>query len=273
MRVLTLFVLLASALLLAVPGTAAAENPAKNLVLLDVADDGAVNDALAGRTGWQTLRGLNYQVLALDPRGGEPKVVPTSRTFRTLSKFRLKIHAYTDLYVYVLNVDRNGEMIVLLPETGETHLLVKAEKETLVPPDDTYFKFIEGPGRESFRIIASPTKLTWVNPRELMQLEAGDRLAAAEARTAAEQKSIRTKSISLLQEQQQGFARSTKSLVDKVEELARNPEQRVTAKNLELISVEDEAGGQDVFHASAERDSAQPIIVDLTLNHDPNAEP
>jgi len=68
-----------------------------------------------------------------------------------------------------LNRDPEGREVVLLPTRGEEDLLVGQGQQATLPPDGQ-FRFTDPPGIEVFRVLVSPAKLDWVNPRELFAM-------------------------------------------------------------------------------------------------------
>src|SRR4051812_23391317 len=161
---------------------------------------GVVGADLAAQTDWSVARGFLWQILLPDAEGRFQPARP-DQVFRTGQAFRLGIEAQCDLWIYILNRDPEGREVVLLPERGEEHLLVRQGQTTVIPPDGQ-FRFTDPPGIETFRVLASPARLDWVNPRELFALEGGEPLDGRARDRAEAQKEARTRAIADLRRRQ-----------------------------------------------------------------------
>ena len=256
----------------------AAQPSVKSMVVEHVGHDGAVDAELAEATGWQSLQGISYQMLLVDERTGKANLTPIEREFRTEQAFKLKIEAHTDLWIYVMNVEPSGKMITLLPEKGEQHLLVKAGKTVMVPPDG-HFRFVGEPGVEQFRIVASPVKLKWITPEALLKLENGAELPPDEERVALAASAARSKSIASMQTRQEKQQKASsglyaKSIAEVVETLEKNPDMRAMVKDVVLLPPPSEASDapedshrHDAILVSAEASSESAIVLDINLKH------
>ncbi|MCA9268509.1 MAG: DUF4384 domain-containing protein [Planctomycetales bacterium] len=244
-----------------------------------VGRNGAASLELTEATGWSSVQAFSWQMYLVDDLTGASTVTRYNRDFRTEQAFKLKVEAHTDLWIYVMNVEPNGKMITLLPELGEQHLLVQAGKSVLVPPDGN-FRFVGDPGTEKFRIIASPTKLKWVNPETLWRMENGAQLPPDEQRVALAQAASRSKSINNIAASQSQRQKATgglfaKSLPDLVDTLKKNPNMRGMVKDVVLVppptegdepAVEDQHR-QDVILVSDEQHAEDAIVIDINLKH------
>jgi hypothetical protein len=225
---------------------------------------GRVGDDLATRTGWRVARGFRWQILLADATGRFQPVRP-DQIFRTGQAFRLCIEAQCDLWIYILDRDPAGREMVLLPTRGEEHLLVEQGQQANVPPDGQ-FRFTDPPGIEDFRILASPAKLDWVNPRELFAMEADKALDDREREKAEAQKAARTKAIAALQRSQSGRRLVSKPWHEVVDELAADPGLRRRTKDTMVVEPPQE-NAQLVVQASADPADRGVIVFDIKLQH------
>jgi hypothetical protein len=252
---------------------------AKAMIVEHVEPSGRVDQSLAQQTGWNSLRGLAWQMLVVDEVDGSDVPADPAKQFRTNQAFKFQVEAYTDLWVYVMNVEPNGKMVTLLPEEGEQHLLVKAGTKILVPPDGR-FRFVGEAGVEQFRIVASPTKLNWINPEALWKLDAGEALSAEERQRAQSQAEARGKSLAEIVSRQQARAKQagdlqTKSLPDLVAALKKDAGLKSRAKAMVVVPVgaDDEdvpvadRHRQEAISVSDQRDAVDAIVVDIQLKH------
>lgn len=226
---------------------------------------GMIDDDLVRKTGWQTLRGFRWRIVVVDDITRMTRTADATEIFDTGQAFKIEVESYSDLWIYVLNVEPSGKMVVLLPEESERHLLVTKGESVSVPPDGR-FRFAGPPGAERFRIIAASNKLTWVNPRELLQLEVGKSLAPNIAELARQQEQHRTKAVTKITEQQAAVPSSNEVLAEVIGSLERSKELRAAYKDIRLMPPPGE-DGQEVIHASSDRDNARPIVVELNLRH------
>lgn len=223
---------------------------------------GQLSPELAAATGWSRVLAFQWQMHVL--QAGEYQAVRPDQVFQTGTRFRLKVIADTNLWIYVLNRDPLGDDVVLLPETGEEHLLVEQGKEVLVPPDGV-FRFTGQAGTEQFRIIVSPTKLTWVNPRELFNLQESRQQTPEANALAQAQSASRTKSITALQAKQAGKVNLTSSLATVV---AEGRDSRTYTKDTVLAPPPTE-DGQMVLQGMTNANENDAIVIDVALRHGP----
>ena len=145
---------------------------------LDPAGHGEPLDAAA--SPWRTVRAMRWQVLTIDDATRATVASRPTQVFRTGRPFAVRIEAFCDLWIYVLSVAPRGEPQLLLPAEGEDHLLVRKGESVQVPPDGQ-FRFVDGPAVERFRIIASPLRLSLLNPKLLASLSAAASVAPSPA--------------------------------------------------------------------------------------------
>ncbi len=122
-----------------------------------VQPDGQVGGQLAGDTGWTTMHAYRWQMLLVNDQTGEQTSVKPDQVFRTGTAFKLRIETYTDLYIYVLNVNSDKTVATLFPEQSEQHLLLRSGQSAKVPPDPAppqrdQFRFTPPSGAEKFYI-------------------------------------------------------------------------------------------------------------------------
>ncbi len=226
---------------------------------------GMIDGELAEKTGWQTLRGFRWRIVLVDDVTKRETYSTSQQLFATGQAFKIQIDCYSDLWIYVLNVDPDGKMAMLLPEASEDHLLVRQGDSVTIPPDGR-FRFVDPPGTELFRIIASPKRLSWLNPRELLSLEHGKSLSPDATDVAKRQQQERAKTLGDIQQQQAEMSASSKPLATVVSSLEQSRELRANYKDIRLMPPPD-ASGQEVIHASADRANSHPIVVDVELKH------
>lgn len=264
----------------ALSAAAALAQPSARAVMREhVKPDGQTDAQLASSTGWNTVRGFSWQMYLVDDLAGTASLTRYNRKFRTGQAFKFKVEAHTDLWIYVMNVEPSGNMVTLLPELGEQHLLVRAGKTVTVPPDG-HFRFTGDGGTERFSIIASPEKLKWVTPEELRKLEGGGTLPPDVERVAMAQARERSKSLagikSVQAKKQKGAGKLyRKSLPELVKMLERSPRMKAMVKDVVLVPPAsegqtlpaEERDRQDVIFVSEERNDPDAIVIDIELNH------
>jgi hypothetical protein len=209
-------------------------------------------------------RGFRWQILVPDAAGQFQPARP-DRVFRTGQAFRLRLEAQCNLWIYILNRDPDGGEVVLLPTRGEEHLLVGQGQQVTLPPDGQ-FRFADPPGIEDFRVLASPAKLEWVNPRELFALEADKPLDDRERERARTQKAVRTKALAGLERAQSARRRVSKPLGEAVDELAADPGLRRRTKDTVVVEPPQE-DAQLVVQASTDPADRGVIVFDIKLEH------
>lgn len=235
----------------------------REIIRRHVAPSGQVSRELADQTGWHKLTGFRWQMRTVDADSDQGRSAHPGRVFRTGQNFRLRVEAYNDLWIYVLNVDQKGEVTVLLPDLdfNEPHMKVKQFETVDVPPRPDTFYFADGPGRESFRIIASPVKLTLDEPNRLVRLKSGQSVSTANT------KSIDGSPVVGESRKRETYA---KSLLAMLKEMKSDPEFRASAKDPCLMPPPDD-GGQAAFAASADPNDMSIVVCDVVLRHDPDA--
>jgi hypothetical protein len=264
-----------AALLLVASPAEPLPNSSEILLQEHVLSNGQVSKELAQQTGWSVLRGLRWRILLFDPAQDEPAPTSPRTVFQAQQRFQLEIEAHVcDVWIYLLNVDPRGELTVLFPEQAEEHCLVSKGKKVVFPPRGGRLRFTGPPGKELLRVIASPKKLSWINPKELLEMGQGQKLSRPDEQIAANQKSQRTKSISNIRQAQSQLPVETKSLPELVDRIKNNPQLRVQYKNVGLVpppgsqspdSQEDPA--DEILVATEAAGNLNPIVVDVQLEH------
>lgn len=211
-------------------------------------------------TGWASVLALQWQ-LHVDEGKGYRTVRP-DQLFRTGQAFQLKVRAETELWIYVLNQNTSGGVVVLLPEKAEEHLRLDRNQEVTIPPDGN-FRFSDPPGTERFRIIASPTKLPYINPSELFALDAGGQLTPDEVSAARQQQSMRDSKLTSIQEAQSRLE-VRKLPLDEV--LLPGNVSGVRGKDTVLLPPPTE-DGQFVVRGATVSSKIDPILIDIKLVH------
>jgi len=243
-----------------------AQSATRDILRQRTSPDGVPDAALAAQTGWSTVRGYAYKVLLKAPDGSYKPVDPRL-PFTTGQSFRLEIEVHNDLWFYILNRGPNGDERLLLPERDEEHLLIRRGERVTVPSDGC-FTFAEPPGTERFRIVASPDKLLWANPHELLQLENGRPLTPGQELAAKGQQETRTRSIESL-EQRQARVEIRQELLAKV--IARSAAEAASRGKNTLLRPPAPEGGNptatDVVGASPEPRNRDPFVYEIQLNH------
>jgi hypothetical protein len=219
-----------------------------------VKPDGQVGSRLADDTGWNTVHGYRWQMLLVNDQTGEQTSVKPDQAFRTGTAFKLRIETYTDLYIYVLNVNSDKTVTTLFPEQSEQHLLLRAGQSAKVPPDPPppqrdQFRFTPPSGAEKFYILASPKKLDWANSSQYLP---------------AEQKSANTKALDEAVERAETSTVRGKALAKLIDELKHRPSART--KDIDLLPPSTD-GGQDAIHGSPISSDPRPFLVPVVLQH------
>ncbi len=246
--------------------------------LLDqVSSDGAVSGELAKRTGWKSLRGVRWRILVPSPADGSRIAMSPRETFASGQRFQVEIEAHVcDVWVYLLALDPGGELVVLFPEKGEEHRKIPKRRKVLVPPSPDWLVFGGQAGTDILRIVASPKPLDWMNPRELIESEAGTPMGSAGADLARGQKSIRTKQLSSILGRQQESTVRKETLRQTVRQLEENSALRARQKNVVILpppadSTNDGsqrvAPGEALIASGEAGDTQSPAIIDIELTH------
>ena len=98
--------------------------------------------------------GLMYYVELIQP-GGEKIRVTTKRVFHSGDKLRLHVETKVDGRLVVLQRRRDGSAQVLFPDprvhNGDN--LIRAHVDTVVPSDESWFKFDDKPGLEKLTLL------------------------------------------------------------------------------------------------------------------------
>ncbi|NQT14886.1 MAG: DUF4384 domain-containing protein [Planctomycetes bacterium] len=265
-----------AAFLLAVSPADSLPGTSDQILRQHVDSSGVASKELAEQTGWSVLRGLRWRVLLVDSVGGGTTPVDPKTVFKTGQRFQVEVEAHVcDLWVYLLTVDPQGSMAVLFPEQAEGHRLVRKGEKMVVPPGGDWLRFEGPPGKDLLRMIASPTKLRWVNPRELFELEGGETLSGGKAKAAQQQGSYRSKSVSRITSDQRKTPVDTRSLPELISAFRSDPQLRARSKNVSLVPPPQgtETGSQpqrtseEVIVTSDDRSNRDPLIVDVELAH------
>ncbi len=236
------------------------ESRKRGIVRDNIQADGQVSTQLAAQTGWARVLGCRWQMWVNVE--GKYRSVRPDQVFRTGQAFQIKVTADTDLWIYVLNRDSVGNEVVLLPDENEEHMRIRQGETVTIPPDGP-FRFVDPPGTEHFRIIASPVKLTWVKPRELFDLEMEHQQTQADKKKALVQKKERSKGVqNLMARQKQKF-----TLQQSLEQvLEKGIPAGARSKDTVLVPPPTE-NGQQVLQASANPGHVDPIVIDVELRH------
>jgi hypothetical protein len=242
-----------------------------------VSAGGVVIGPLATATGWATCRGLRWRILLLEGASARGTPVSPTQVFRTGQRFRLEVEAHVcDLWIYLLNLGSRGEMAVLFPEQAEAHRQVKKHEKAVFPPGGDRFRFSEPPGKELFRIIASPVPLKWVNPKELLDLEAGQTLRASEKDLAEQQAAERSQAIAAINGRHAQVPSRSESIPALLAALRADPSLRERIDSVRLTppaatsaDSDDPEPSQETIVASKNADNRDPLIIDVELVHRP----
>lgn len=107
-----------------------------------------------GQTGpLKQVIALEYKVLLL--RDGEETVVdPKVRPFKLGDKIRITVQPLKDSYIYIFHIGASGMSGFLVPQAEKDPPLIRANN-ALVLPSDGYFKFVQPPGDEKLKVVAS----------------------------------------------------------------------------------------------------------------------
>jgi hypothetical protein len=235
---------------------------ARDIINDHVRADGRVDPAFTDRYGWRTAHGFEWRMLQIDDKTGEQIPVRHDQVFETGTPFKIQIEAYTDLYVYVINLNKDGTLASLFPEKHEGHHLIPAWQAVKIPPDPEggrkdRFRFVPPAGRERFFIIASADKLNWAEPAKL--LERGGNSQGQKAIRDWRRDGARVlsgKSIAKL-------LRSAR-LDESGEKNIRAPR----SKNIVLVGPPGD-GGQEVLCGSEQAGYDGPFVLEVLLVHSP----
>jgi hypothetical protein len=245
----------------------------RNIIRARTDAQGVADEELAARTGWRVARGFQWQILLQGPDGLYRPARP-DRPFETGQAFRLELEADSDLWIYLLNRGPDGSEVVLLPERGEGHLLVRKGERVLIPPTGQ-FRFQEPPGAETFRILASPERLSWVNPHELFRWESGAPVDAETRERARSQKQLRSTSIDAIRKHQADPLRFERPLSQMVAELGPGAGSKALVKSTVVVAPLPEDGSdaaeppsrEQVVRVSSDPANRDPLVYDIQLRH------
>lgn len=224
---------------------------------------GRILDAeLATHTGWEILRAFRWTLESESGMESE-EFIPTdaAKTLRTGQRFRLLVETSCDLHIYVLVLNADGSLAVLVPEqAGEAPLVRKGESVRL--PRTDVFRLTPPAGRERLRILASPKPLSWLTSRQLWELEHGDSLTDEQQEELARLKGIRTESFAELSHQQDEMSWA-KDLSWAIKGIGKQSLER----GIEIVAETIQAAENLVIYASASPDSEAVIAADIVLKH------
>jgi hypothetical protein len=239
-------------------------------VLHDAVDaSGRITDpALRAQTGWQTIHAFVWVLELADPQVAERfAAVDSGRTFRHDQRFRLRIGALTDLYVYVLVRNADGSEELLLPERQEPVPLIRRGQSVSLPKRDA-FRFRPPAGTEQLRLLVSPMKLPWVAPADLWKITGkernGEALTEQEQAVIDQLKAIRAREIAWAIDWKERLPASTtwqaawKSIRD-----------GGLPRGAEVVAVDTTERTNLVTHTSARANSRPVIVHDIFLRHAP----
>jgi len=236
-----------------------------------VDESGRLSPELARVTGWAALRGLRVSVLLIDAENGTTVPTHPSRTLRTGDRFKLGIESpCCDLWVYVLSVGTSGKVAVLFPETPEEHVIVRKGERIALPPGTDRWRLSPPAGTEKIRIVASPERLRWVNPRELLALKRGVAIDEAGGRLARRQQTHRSKSLAEVRARQDRMPIYERPLGDVLERYRTRAKLRGKQEQVGLLPPpsEPKEALRQFFLLVSDAEDRQPFTVDLELEHE-----
>lgn len=136
-----------------------------------------VEEDLATRTGWRTLRAFTWRLEVAGPsQPGAFLPVDASRKFHSGERFRIRIEAFCDLFMYVGVEDAGGSRTVLLPLADEKAVQVRKGQTIMLPPDGTAFRFEPPGGRHRLRIVATLARIPQDSIGQFWILQTGQAL-------------------------------------------------------------------------------------------------
>jgi hypothetical protein len=209
-----------------------------------------------------------------------PRVVGSAaadpvQTFKQGQRFRVRLEAFCDLYVYVLNKNADGTAVVLLPEKTEKVPLVKRGQSALLPDDGSAFSFSPPSGTETLRVIAAPVELPWVASAELFKLQAGQELTAQESSVLDQIKGLRARGASAKSIEDAKLTKVTGTATAPQAKSAASVQGAIKAigegKRSRQLIVEAATGnskGLLVTHASPDPESKAILVYEIALKHD-----
>lgn len=249
----------------AVPAVAAAQPAGLDRVRQDVEPSGRVkNVVLAQDSGWQIMHAFTWAIeLEQAGRRGEFRTVDAGREFHHGERFRLRIQAATDLYIYVLVHNADGSQEVLLPSGPERVPLVQAGGTEYLPGQGA-FRFSPPAGTERMRLIASPQQLPWVAPRDLWKLQNGDHLTLEQQDALAQLRSVQARSIDDAKVRQ-----SQMRSVESIAAATRDIQRQKLSRGAEVIAAETVDEVHQVTYASGSSDARFVIVEEIVLKHVP----
>jgi hypothetical protein len=174
---------------LATVAAAAEPVPPREVLRSGVDAEGKVTDrALAEKSGWRVVRAFAWWVEAEDPpAGGTFARADARREFRHGQRFRIRVEAFCDLYLYVLVHNSDGSNEVLVPADSEEIPFVRRGEVRSLPD----LRFTPPAGTERLRLIASPRPLPWVAKGEIFQVPNGFEMKAEEEQALNNLKDIK----------------------------------------------------------------------------------
>ena len=253
-----------------IAGLARGQDDPSRQELLDLVDPSGriIDEQFAKRTGWRTLRGFELTIeLENTSRPGTFSPASWDSTFRDALRFRIRVDALCDLWLYVLIHNVDGSEYVLMPETREEVPQVHKGQTIYLPNDGGAFRFappdkggIKPPWTDKLRLIASPTKLPWVTCPELFKLQNGNTLTTEEQGALDQLKSIRQQQVVRINREQ---ARSVqvKGVKAAISRAGRTRDPLV-------IAVEDVVKARRVAHFWREADGQTVLVHEVALTHD-----
>jgi hypothetical protein len=250
--------------LLAGPPLRAAEQPSLEQLTAGVDAAGRITDPmLRQRTGWEVLRGFRWRIELEDPNEpGQFRPADAGRTFRHGQRFRIRVEALCDLFVYVLNRNADGSEVVLLPEQAEQVPQVKRGRALTLPADGGAFRFTPPAGTEQLRLLVSPRELPWVASRELFKVQNGQQLSSQEQAALDQLKVVRTRSVNTALRQQQQLPQ-VRGLPAALQAIAKGRLER----GCQVVVLDGSAQGQLVTHTSSDPKSEAILVHDILLKH------
>jgi hypothetical protein len=237
---------------------------------------GRITDAtLREQTGCQVMRGFIWSIELQDPdKTDKFTAVEPTQTFRQGQHFRVRIEAFCDLYVYVLNKNADGSAVVLLPEKSEKVPLVKRGQSALLPDDGSTFSFTPPAGTESLRVIAAPMELPWVASAELFKLQAGQELTTQESSVLDQIKGLRARGASAKSIEDAKLTKVTGTAsapqaksVGSVQGAIKAIGEGRRSRQL-IVEAATSSKGLLVTHASPDSDSKAILVYEIALKHD-----
>lgn len=234
-----------------------------------VDEKGRVTDQrLVKRTGWRTVRAFEWWVELEDADNkGRYKPADASRLFHQGERIKIRVKAYCDLYVYILNRNADGSEVVLVPQQPtedktEATPLVKRGNSLTLPDDGTALCFTPPAGKEQFRILVSPEELPFVTSESLFKVKNGDKLNKQQQAALNQLKDIRKKAFADIEKNQKDLL-----VVKSIDASVKAMDGGKLTKGAMVVAVEPTAQGRLVTLTSPDADSKAILVHEIVLQH------